>query len=371
MPGVLDLLRGSKSPAAARLRKVEATLYSGTETLEVVGESHYQDALWQIVGGRRPDHVRYETFAVLVPDAANPYDPNAIEVQVAGALVGYLSRDDAARYRPGVLRLMETGPTGYVALPAVIVGGGQRDDGIGFLGVFLDHDPSDFGVPTHHAPGHLRTGWSEALATDLEDETYDLSWDAELSSDDATAIEQLRVFLDVESDRIDRHYMLCELEHRLYKSRAASPSALDEFDAVCAQHDGEMVTLRPALVAKFGAVPAIDMYRQATIRCQKAKRWEAAREWAERGISVYGQQAARPEVVEDLHKRIAYATAKIEGPNQPRVRKPNRVAFSSSTRATEMETLECASCGQFFERVRARGRKPKLCPTCRGSVTSR
>ena len=54
-----------------------------------------------------------------------------------GLLVGYLSQDDAAAYRAGLLRLMQTSANGLVALHAVIVGGGPRRDGIGYLGVFL------------------------------------------------------------------------------------------------------------------------------------------------------------------------------------------------------------------------------------------
>jgi hypothetical protein len=351
---------------AAHVGTVVATVYPGDETLEVVGESHYQEALWQIVGGRNPDPVRHETYAVLVPDLSNGYDPNAVEVRINGILVGYLSREDAAAYRPGLLRLMETSADHHVALHAVIVGGGPRPDGIGYLGVFLDHDPADFGLAPSHTPnGHLRTGLSEAIATDLEDDSYDLSWYRQLSEDDATAIELLRSFLEAERDPIDRHYMLCELEHRLYRSRTAFPSALDEFDAACAQHHDEMVTIRPALLDKFGVIPVIEMYRQAVIRCQKARLWQAAREWAERGIVIYGEHAARPEVVEDLHKRIAYATAKIDTPQKPRPRKPRSATVTTPNRLADVETLVCASCGESFERVRTRGRKPKTCPTCR------
>jgi len=349
---------------------VQATLYFGHETLEVVGESHYQEALWRIIGGRNPDPVRHETYAVLVPDPSNRYDPNAIEVRVDGTLVGYLSRDDAAAYRPGLLRLMEASTNDLVALHAVIVGGGPRRDGIGYLGVFLDHDPADFGLAPHHTSnGNLRTGFSEALATDVEDDSYDLSWYRQLSESDTEAIEQLRLLLEAERDPIDRHYMLCELEHRLYRSRTVLASALDEFDAVCAKHDEEMVTIRPALLDKFGAIPVIEMYRQAVVRCQKAKLWPAARGWAERGIAIYGDRAARTEVVEDLHKRIAYATAKIEGQQQPRPRKPRVSTVATTTRAAEVETLVCASCGSRFDRVRTRGRKPKICPTCRDVTT--
>jgi hypothetical protein len=252
----------------AGLETFEATLYPGDDPLEVVGESHYQDALWRIVGGCRRDPVRYATEAVLEPELDNAYDPNAIKVLIDGALVGYLSRADAAAFGPGLLRLMEASPTGRVALEAAIVGGGPRADGIGFLGVFLDHDPADFGLaPEDPASARrLRTGFSEAMATDLEDDSYDLSWHEELSENDATAINQLRSKLETERDPIDRHYMLCEVEKRLYKCRDAFASALDEFDEVCRQHDEEMDTIRPALLDKFGVIPVIDTYRQAAVR---------------------------------------------------------------------------------------------------------
>src|SRR5882724_4741764 len=88
MTGFLKGLFGTRAPPteAARVGTVEATLYSGHETLEVVGESHRQEALWRIVGGRNPDPVRRETYAVLVPDPSNRYDPNAIEVRIDGTL---------------------------------------------------------------------------------------------------------------------------------------------------------------------------------------------------------------------------------------------------------------------------------------------
>ena len=372
MPGLLSRLfaaRARPTEAATSAEQVEVTLYSGHETLEVVGESRYQDALWQIVGGRTLDRVRYETHAVLISEAGNQHDPNAIQVLINGMLVGYLSREDAAAYRPGLIRLMETSTNHLVALRAVIVGGGPRRDGIGYLGVFIDHDPADFGLAPHRTSGgELRTGLSEAIATDFEDDKYDLSWHRRLSDDDDTAIQQLQSFLDAERDPIDRHYMLCELEHRLYRRRTAMPSALDQFDAVCRMHDEEMVTIRPALLDKFGVIPVIAMYRQAVIRCQKAKLWDAARFWAERGIALYGDQAARPEVVEDLHKRLVYATAKLEVAQRPKQKESHDVNTVTMMRAADVETLVCVSCGDTFPRVRTRGRKPKTCPTCRDST---
>ena len=362
--------RSTENNAKNQSMSMEATLYTGDETLEVVGESNYQEALWTIVGGRRRDRVRYDVAAVLLPEPDNRFDANAIKVLIDGNLVGYLSRQDAVAYGPGLLALMNESANGLVALDATIVGGGQRSDGFGFLGVFIDHDPADFGIKPARAgdASGFRTGLTEAVATDLEDDGYDLSWYRELSEDDISAIKKLRHMLETDPDPIDRHFMMCELEQRLYKSRDAFASALDEFDAVCEQHDAEMVTIRPALFEKFGKIPIVDTYRQAAIRCQKAKNWVAMREWAERGLSVYGEHAARSEAVEDLQKRLGYAIAKIEAADKPKPPRPAKAAVISTTTSGtgEVELLVCVQCGVTFERVRTRGRKPHACPTCRG-----
>jgi predicted Zn-ribbon and HTH transcriptional regulator len=164
-----------------------------------------------------------------------------------------------------------------------------------------------------------------------------------------------------ERDPIDRHFMLSELGKCLYASREAFASALDEFDAVCVQHHSEMDVIRAALAEKFGRVPVIEMYRQAAIRCQKAHDWPQVRLWADRGLAVYGTEAARPQAVDDLKKRLAHADMKIAA-----------VATSSAkrtsvrpARGTEVETLACSTCGVAFQRVRTRGRKPHRCPACR------
>jgi HIRAN domain len=362
--GLFDRLFGKSEPPVPKVAPgtyVEATLYTGGETLEAVGESHYQDTLWRIVGGPSDEHVRHYTVAVLLPEPDNPYDANAVQVLIDAELVGYLSREDAAAYRPGLLRLMESSANGLVALECAICGGGERADGLGLLGVFLDHDPADFGLTPHRGdPGRLRTGLSEAID--------DVSWYRDLSHDDAVAIRQLRRMLDTVGDPIDRHYMMSELEHRLYRCRDAFSSALSEYDEACREHDAAMATIRPALLEKFSAIPLIDTYRQAAIRCQKAHDWATMRYWAERGLSVYGDEAARSEDVDDLTKRLAHAIAKLEATKKPkpRPRAPVTVALGSRVRG-EIETLLCAECGRRFERVRTRGRKPHLCPACRGA----
>jgi hypothetical protein len=370
MSGLLSRLFARRRPPApaAHVRDAKPRLYLGHETLEVVGESYRQEALWRIVGGRTSEPVRYETVAELVPDPSNGYDENAIEVRIDGTLVGYLSRQDAVIYRPGLVLLRENSASGRVAFHAVIVGGGPRPDGIGKLGVFIDHDPSDFGLVSHQASvGHLRTGLSEALETHFEDDGYDLAWYRQLPESNVAAVRKLRSLLESERNPFDRHYMLCELEHRLYKARVSFPSALDEFDHVCSQHHAEMVTIRPALLGGFRAIPVIEMYRQSVIRSQKAKLWQAALDWAERGIAVYGSEAARPEVVDDLHKRVSYAKAKIAAQQRPmpRPHAGSNVPTTKSPSGVDMENLVCGACGERFERVRTRGRKPSVCPTCK------
>jgi hypothetical protein len=364
--GLLRRIFGATEVAPeATARTSSVVICSGDETLEVAGESHYQDTLWGLVGGRTTEHVRAPIHAVLTPEPDNSYDANAIRISIDGQCVGYLSRENAALYRPGLLKLMRENGNRLVAVTGVIVGGGQRHDGVGFLGVFLDHDPTDFGLKGGQVRQHLRTGWSDAVSTDASNDRYDLSWFEQLSLDDEAAIPELQSLLEAEPDPINRHYMFSSLEERLYHCRDRLPGALDDFDAVCEQHHGEMTTIRPALFAKFGAIPVIEMYRQAAIRCQKAKNWQASREWAERGLATYAQDAARPEVVADLHRRLSHAEAKIEAgahPAQPRAR-PSRRAKPAVT-----ETLKCSSCGAAFERTRTRGRKPQLCPACRGDA---
>ena len=114
---------------------MSVTVHEGSDTLEVVGESYRQDNLWNIVGvPRTSQSIRHRTMAVLVPETGNQYDDNAIAVWAMGVQVGYLSRENAQNYRPGLDRLAHAGP---VALRATIVGGGHGDN-LALLGIFLD-----------------------------------------------------------------------------------------------------------------------------------------------------------------------------------------------------------------------------------------
>jgi hypothetical protein len=343
---------------------MEVQLYEGREDLDVVGEASYQDNLWRIIRERRsPDgRVREEVYAVLAAEPDNPYDANAVAVWIQGLKVGYLSREDARRYRPGLLAL-ERQHGKPIALAGAIAGGGMRADGPGRLGIFLEHDPVDFGLrPMQMSPpsgSAMRTGLSDALATDAADEAYDLSWMSDLPLDDLRAIKMLRQLLGRETDAIDRHYMHAHLQILLYRSREVFASALDEYDQACRRHDAEMESIRVAFMAKWGRVPVLELYRQMAIRQQKAKNFEQALWWVERGIAIYGTDCARPEAVEDLQKRAASYRAKLNP--QPRPPRPRAVRPNQS----EVEVLTCGNCGREFQRTRMRGRKPLHCPECR------
>jgi hypothetical protein len=306
-------------------QKITVTLFEGGDVLEVVGESFHAENLELIVSQMaQPRHfvrdkLNLPVHAVLKAETDNHYDANAIAVLVGGRMVGHLSRENAAAYRPGLLRL-EAQEGQPIALAGNIIG---SDGGYGY-GVFLKHDPEDFGLNTAFKTDNqtsqgarLRTGLSEAMLTDDADDTYDLDWMDELPSDTAKRIPKLRALLEEDPDAIDRHFMFTQLEKDLYACRDLWLTALDEYDEVAERHHDELVEgMRDALCAKFGSVPLIDTYRQAAIRAQKAKDWEASLRWAEQGLTIYGEDAAREDAVEDLQKRADKARDKLGNSEQ-------------------------------------------------------
>ena len=65
----------------------------------VVGESFYEENLHALCGPAT-DHMRqFGKTAVLTVEGNNPFDRNAVRVDVDGLTVGHLSRMDAVRFR--------------------------------------------------------------------------------------------------------------------------------------------------------------------------------------------------------------------------------------------------------------------------------
>lgn len=106
--------------------------------IEVVGESHYQDALLLVADGRTEHGARKrEQVATLSPEPDNPYDPAAIVVEIDGHVVGYLDRHDALAYGP-VLGAAAALGHASIGCHATLIGGGERHDGYaGSFGVVL------------------------------------------------------------------------------------------------------------------------------------------------------------------------------------------------------------------------------------------
>ncbi|MGQ0669703.1 MAG: HIRAN domain-containing protein [Actinomycetota bacterium] len=101
-----------------------------------------------------------ETVALLIPEPANRYDPNAVAVCVDGKIVGYLSRDNAEVLQPAIM-VPHRRHDRPVACRARIVGGWDRGAGDrGHFGVRLHLDPADLGVD----PEDLDGDWEEPEA---------------------------------------------------------------------------------------------------------------------------------------------------------------------------------------------------------------
>ena len=110
---------------------------NGRYRFEIVGESHYQSHLESLCGGRKEESAEKEVEASLVLDDHNPHDNLAVRVDIGGSTVGYLSRENARKYRN---YLEHKGHRNVVGTcPAIIVGGWHRSKtDIGSFGVKLD-----------------------------------------------------------------------------------------------------------------------------------------------------------------------------------------------------------------------------------------
>lgn len=125
--------------------------------LQVVGESHYQDALIAICGRYGRTGVEHECRALIELEPANPYDTNAVAVRIEGRKVGYLAREQAAR----IAAQMREDGIASAECAARIRGGwrtNQHDEGD--YGVYLgipSYDWIDFGLGKTPPPKARRT----------------------------------------------------------------------------------------------------------------------------------------------------------------------------------------------------------------------
>ena len=136
--GLFSWLSGSdKGSSTATMQVADITNGPGTYNVDAVGESHYQEALESICGGRTENSQRLVVEAFLVPENDNPYDPKAVCIYIQDQTVGYLDRETARSFRE---KLAEIGLAEVAAkCSAIIVGGWDRGGGDrGHFGVKLD-----------------------------------------------------------------------------------------------------------------------------------------------------------------------------------------------------------------------------------------
>jgi hypothetical protein len=124
-----------------RTRKVKPQLIgniqgAGRFKFDVVGESHYQQALEDIAGPKDDESKQHDCIAELVLDDDNQYDNQAVLVAIDGQKVGHLSRKHAREFRAELKR--QGIAVTVCRVPALIVGGWKRGSDEGHFGVKLD-----------------------------------------------------------------------------------------------------------------------------------------------------------------------------------------------------------------------------------------
>ncbi|MBY0566484.1 MAG: HIRAN domain-containing protein [Hyphomonadaceae bacterium] len=114
----------------------------GQFAVDVVGVSRRQDVLAAVVERHGRSGRTVTVDAILVLEDSNPHDANAVRVEIDGALIGYLSRDNARRCRADLAAAGQ--PRATVRCKARIVGGFETSDGErAHFGVRLDLPPME------------------------------------------------------------------------------------------------------------------------------------------------------------------------------------------------------------------------------------
>lgn len=137
--GLFDFLFGPKRQNFQTGGTLNGT---GEYDFDIVGESHYKDALQRIAGKKTEERMAVEKSAVVVHEPSNPHDRNAVMVLIDGYVVGYFSRDSARRHLRK-LKMLGISSTTPLSANAMIVGGWKDRHSEGSYGVKLDIQLSD------------------------------------------------------------------------------------------------------------------------------------------------------------------------------------------------------------------------------------
>jgi hypothetical protein len=118
---------------------------TGRFDLEVVGESHYFDALKRLTKGSAGETTLRATLA---RETTNKFDSGAVRVDVEGLPVGYLARDTAPEYHGLLDAVAARG--GYAIVPALVWSSGDPRDFI--ASVRLDITDPALALPVNETP---------------------------------------------------------------------------------------------------------------------------------------------------------------------------------------------------------------------------
>jgi hypothetical protein len=99
---------------------------AGLRRWEVIGEGPRQDEIDTVAGPKQYDGVWVEKVATLRPEPDNPFDDQAVAVEIGGLVVGYLAHTEATAHR----RLIDLAIVahGTATCAAVVNGGWYRED---------------------------------------------------------------------------------------------------------------------------------------------------------------------------------------------------------------------------------------------------
>jgi len=111
--------------------------------VDIVGESFYHNNLLYLALGKKgPDGVEIDCEAHLIPDPDNPYDANAVRVEIDGKKVGHLPREMTSVFH----NIMAIHRTDYAVCGAEISAGWKNSQSEGDFCVQLNTKWPPWGV---------------------------------------------------------------------------------------------------------------------------------------------------------------------------------------------------------------------------------
>lgn len=120
---------------AAKLKRKPAPKvahqFGEDDEIDLVGESHYQDALLSLFGPKQRDGIQEDCPALLILEPTNAHDKNAVYCEIRGKKVGYLPRAAAKSISARMKRAKQS----KLSCTATVKGGWKNPKNEGSYGV--------------------------------------------------------------------------------------------------------------------------------------------------------------------------------------------------------------------------------------------